>query len=482
MSLSTSLNNAFSGLSANSRHAEVVSNNVSNAMIEGYNNKNIELSSITHGGVRIEGITRAEDPVATAGRRLTDAKLASASTSFEALERIETAFGAPGSASALASRAAEFEADLRSHANAPHSIPDARAVLSSMENYAEKIRSIAGELSDIRELADANINDNVKSLNSALQGIEELNTLIAQIGASGKDATGIQDQRAMLVDQIATIVPVRSYKRPDGMIALFTPTGGTLIDGRAREFGFDASPHIAPSMTFAGGALSGLTVDGEPVDVNSGLGFFDGGSLAANFEIRDTTIPNTDARLDGLARDLIERFQDPAVDPTLGAGDAGLFTDSGLAFTAINELGLASRISVNSAIDPDQGGRLTNLRDGINALTNGDSGDNTVLRNVLDALVTPIAPSASLQLTSNLNAPDLSAALTADITQQSQKSEHQFAYLTGEQALLRSSELDRISVDTDDQMQKLIAIEQAYAANARVITVVDELMQTLLNI
>jgi flagellar hook-associated protein 1 FlgK len=37
-------------------------------------------------------------------------------------------------------------------------------------------------------------------------------------------------------------------------------------------------------------------------------------------------------------------------------------------------------------------------------------------------------------------------------------------------------------VDTDQEMQRLILVEQAYAANARIMQVVDDLMQTLLRI
>jgi len=469
MSLTASLNNAFSGLSANSRQAEIVSNNVSNALVEGYNTKSIELSSLKHGGVRIDGIVRAEDTISTVGRRLLDAQLGSASTVSKSLEQVEKAFGAPGSESALASMAARFEADLRALSNAPASVPDARSLLSSMKDYTAKLRAISVENAQIRTDADAAIaRDVAKAIASG------------QIAA--QDVTGMEDQRAILVDKVASIIPVRSFKRDNGAIALFTPTGGTLIDGRAREFGFTQAPQIAANLTFAGGGLSGLSVDGVDVDINTGLGQFDGGSLSAHFEVRDTTIPTIDARLDGLARDLIERFQDPAVDPTLLPGDAGLFTDGGAFFDPINEIGLAGRISVNASVDPDQGGTLTRLRDGVNATTLGTSGDNTILRNMLDALVVPVSPTPSLNLPVPMGAPDLAAVLTADITQQSTRAEEQFAYLTGEHALLRANELDLISVDTDDQLQKLISIEQAYAANARVLTVVDELMQTILNI
>ena len=37
-------------------------------------------------------------------------------------------------------------------------------------------------------------------------------------------------------------------------------------------------------------------------------------------------------------------------------------------------------------------------------------------------------------------------------------------------------------VDTDQEMQKLLLIEQSYAANARVIQVVDDMMRRLMEI
>jgi len=482
MSLTTSLNNAYSGLSASSRRAEVVSNNVSNALVESYTSKSAEVSSNRLGGVRIDGIVRREDGVATSARRLNDARVGNSEVKSEALAQVEGAFGLPDSPGSLANRAADFEADLRGLANAPASIPDARAAFSSASEYAAKFNAIATKNAEIRTGADSAIAQDVTTLNLALEEIEDINTLVIQGQISGRDTTILKDERDALVDKVASIVPVNSYLRKDGAIALFTLAGGSLIDGKARVFGFQQATIVTPSMSLAGGSLFGLTVDGNAVDVNSGPGYYDGGSLSAHFEMRDTTIPEIDARLDSLARDLVERFQDPAVDPTLAVGDPGLFTDAGGAFDPLNELGLAGRISLNSTVDPKQGGALSNLRDGMNATVSLASGDNTILRNMLEALVAPVAPAAALMIPSTLSAPDFSAALTADIAQFSLHEDEQFAYLIGEQSILRTSELDKLAVDTDDEMQQLIAIEQAYAANARVISVVDELMQTLLSI
>jgi flagellar hook-associated protein 1 FlgK len=48
--------------------------------------------------------------------------------------------------------------------------------------------------------------------------------------------------------------------------------------------------------------------------------------------------------------------------------------------------------------------------------------------------------------------------------------------------LLIEAELSETGVDIDSQMQDLLAIEQAYAANARVIEIANQMMQKLMEI
>ena len=60
MSISGSLSSALSGLTAASRAAEVVSNNVANAQTEGYGKREIELSSRILGGAGAVRPDRAE--------------------------------------------------------------------------------------------------------------------------------------------------------------------------------------------------------------------------------------------------------------------------------------------------------------------------------------------------------------------------------------------------------------------------------------
>ncbi|MEZ5917889.1 MAG: flagellar basal body rod C-terminal domain-containing protein [Parvularculaceae bacterium] len=47
---------------------------------------------------------------------------------------------------------------------------------------------------------------------------------------------------------------------------------------------------------------------------------------------------------------------------------------------------------------------------------------------------------------------------------------------------LQEAELSRTGVDTDRELQNLLLIEQAYAANARVIEVASQMIQRLLEL
>ena len=105
-----------------------------------------------------------------------------------------------------------------------------------------------------------------------------------------------------------------------------------------------------------------------------------GGALMAQFTIRDELAVEAQLQLDTVARDLIERFETPGLDPTALATDPGLFTDDGNRFDPIAFVGLASRVSVNASVDPNMGGDSWKLRAGLGAVTAGDPGQSAQLR------------------------------------------------------------------------------------------------------
>jgi len=239
---------------------------------------------------------------------------------------------------------------------------------------------------------------------------------------------------------------------------------------------------MSHSMTIANGALSELMVNGTPVSIGSGNSFFQGGSLASLFEARDVLIPKYNDEIDGLAADLISRFQSPSVDPSLASIDAGLFTDNGGQLVSGSELGIAGRVGVNNSVDPQQGGQVWRLRDGLNATVQGDIGINSTLRNYLSAFQAVLAPSVGMSGTSSQSANGFVAKLSAGVLGDSVFQDDMLVFERNKSGELREAELSIVGVDTDAELQNLMEVESAYAANARVVSVLDELLNKLLEI
>ncbi len=485
MSISAAISNAYSGLSSVSRMAETVSNNISNAMNENYARREVITGQRVRDGqgmgVTVSSIDRAMDQLATASRRARGAEMGNANVLSQANARLAEAMGVPGDAGALGSRMLAFENALRSAADNPASAPAREKVLSEANTLLGAVKSISTQTMAVRMDADAQIATQVRDVNVALKKIEAVNMEIRLRQGSGNTAA-LEDVRKQLIDEVSSVIPIKQISREGGVVALYSEGGAALIDGKAAELGFTATPVITPNMTLASGGLSGLTLNGRAMSIGTGSGQLEGGTMAAAFNVRDGLTPEFNARIDAVALDIVERFQSPTTDPSLAVGDAGLFTDNGAAFVAGNELALAQRLEINAAVDPSQGGDLWRLRDGINAAVQGPAGDDSQLRRMVDAMQAERSPSAATGLTSLVSASELAEGLTALVAAQASRAESTSAYNAGQFDILRQSELSITGVDTDYEMQQLLMIEQAYAANARVISTADQLMQTLLEI
>ncbi len=486
MSVASSLSNALSGLTASSRAAELVSSNVANAMTPGYGRREIELrphhlGDGTPAGVRVTGVRREVDMVIVQDRRLADAALGHGQTLAGFQSEMEAILGTPDEAGSLSDRIAQLEASLIEAGSRPDSAARLDTAVRAAQALAGHLNTASSKVQATRMSADAKIEVQVRQLNDGLLRVQNLNYQIKESIARGQDPSALMDQRQQTIDALSPIVPLHQVDRDHGMVALYTTGGAVVLDGRAAEIGFAKVGVIVPEMTQASGALSGLSINGHPMRTNGNRSPVQGGSLAALFEIRDELATGAQARLDAVARDLVERFQDPSLDSTRAATDAGLFTDAGQRFETINELGLSERIVVNSRVVPDEGGALWHLRDGLGAASPGDVGDGALLHDLAEALAAPrVAASGDflgVARSANGLAADFLSLVSAARTDAEARQSHASAHLDS----LKFMELGA-GVDTDQEMQKLLLIEQAYAANAKVISTVDAMLNALMEI
>ncbi len=484
MSISAAFNNALSGLQASSRATDVVATNISNANTPGYVRRDIEVASSSPsfiGGVTVTGIVRNPDPAILASRREAEASLAYATTISDFLSRLETKVGTPDNSFALTNLLADFEASLLTASSRPDAPERLDAIVLDAQAIVDVVNQTSQDISQARSEADANIDATIARLNATLEEVGYLNTEIAKVNIAGQDDSALQDARQQVIDEIHSFIPVREAQRDNGQVALYSTGGLVLIDGSPRTFEFTPVNRVTPYMTQAGGQLSGLSVNGISIPTSTTESPISGGTLIAEFAVRDELGPDANLQIDALARDLIERFQDPLVDPTLSGTDAGLFTDAGAAFDPVDEVGIAERLSLNASVDPSQGGESWRIRDGINAAIPGPSGQSGLIDALRDTLTGPRTPASGDFGTGALSALDVAGGMLGRIGVQRLSADQSvsFSAITFNEM----SQLERANgVDTDEELQRMIQLEQAYAANARMINTVSELYDILLGL
>lgn len=487
MSISSALNNATTGLSAASKRADIVSSNIANALTPGYSKRDLSVSERILGsegaGVIVNGVVRASDAALTREKRAAEGSVARDGVVSAALTNLNEALGETDDPFSLFTQYQNFETSLRNLSQTPESGSMQAQVLDNAKALVTTFNQLSKKTQTERELADGEIARQVDIVNSALKQIESLNADIAKGNAGQRDVSALLDQRKTLIDQVSSIIPVRELVRDSGAVDLVTSEGVFLIEGTAREVSFTQSSVITADMEYDGGAgaLSGVSVDG--VDITpGGNGVFAlrQGSLAGLFEVRDEIAPDFQAKIDALAADVMQRFE--GIDLTLAPGDPGLFTDAGAAYDVSQEVGLAGRIALNAAVDPDQGGEVWRLRDGLGAAAEGAAGASTFINSMLDVLSEQRFISAGAGVTGASTASEAVAAVFSLVGSARVTADSSLASSSARAQAAGDAEAAVMGVDTDQEMQTLLLVERAYAANARVIQTAQAMIDTLMEL
>ena len=482
MTLSSAINSAKSGLQITSLRADIAATNVSNASTPGYVSRALVVSEKrvgeSAGGVQAIGISRSQNYALTAERRSLTSDYAQADMLTSTWKTISAQIGNSSEGTGLFKAFSGLESTLSDLALSPESSSNASAVLRSAKSVVQEFHDLSQMVDSLRAEADHEIANGVDTVNSALKTIQDINGRLSSIDRSSSQAAGLIDERNRALDTISEYMPVQAVDRQYGTIDVITPEGVYLLSGTARKIEFNPTSAFSQGDTLANGTLSGMTVDGISITPgSSSYGAVSSGVFGALFTLRDQDLPAVGAQLDALAGDLITRFSDDALDPTKTPGEQGIFVDS----TGAGGIGLASRISVNAAIDPDQGGGTWRLRDGLGATTPGPTGNTTILNGLLGAFKSA-NPVNSAGIQGSFSSVEMVAQFASLAGQSRIQNETVLSSTSSQHAMLLGAEQAQNGVDVDSQMQDLLLIEQAYAANARVIEIASQMIQRLMEI
>ncbi|WP_121253552.1 flagellar hook-associated protein FlgK [Nocardioides ferulae] len=459
MSSFGSLNTALTALRFQQTSMDVASTNVANVATEGYVRRRVVGQTLgaaaqpalwahntdVGAGVTSKGVQRMTDALLDARQRREHAAQSYLDLTAEVLARVETGLGEPGE-NGVAAAIDGFRSSLHDLENNPGSAATRSQVLSAAGTLANAIglqaRHFQGEAAD----QGVRLQVGLSEVNRLAGDLAKTNTTIA--AGKGTDTSSLLDTRDRLALRIAELTGAAATIQDDGQMTV-TLQGQTLVSGdQAHELvvtgGFDVDGQLdGEQVTFAIDDGSG------PVDLDATIG----GELGAVGNLINTVLPDYLTQLNTLATQLADSVN---AQHGLGfdqAGDAGvdLFDydpDNAASSLKIHddiagrpELVAASLVSGGPNRDGSNGAELAGkiaIEDGYLRLVN-DFG-------------TKVASASRL------------AANQATLTGQIDTARDQQA-----------------GVSLDEETVNLLMAQRGYEAAARVMSTLDEVLDTLIN-
>jgi flagellar hook-associated protein 1 FlgK len=489
MSISLALQTALTGMQANQTKSAVIARNISNASTEGYTRKDAVLTSLTVAGegrgVTVSSIERQVNASLTRETRNQSSAYEAQSAKAELLATYTDSIGQPSDARSISSRLAALEQALVGLEELPDSAAQQRAVVDAAVTLANSLNSSSDTIADIRQQADASINQAVNEVNSALTQMQELNRQIAVRTGGGQDTSELEDQRDRLLDQVASLIDIQYFTRDGNEMVVMTSSGVTLLDETARQLEFTNTAVIGAEASYPGG-LSGLKVAG--VDIAPGSGSaqsISGGRIAGLFAVRDDAMPEAQRQIDEVASVLTDLFQsaDASITGT-ATTDTGLFTENGQRHnrSTADVTGMASRIQVNDLVLLSAGGDPSLVVKGLHATGSSDVGDTTQLAAFIGVFDTSVSFSASAGLTTSGTIKNFTDAAISQQHTARAAAQNNATSLNVQLETVKASREAAEGVNIEEELQDLMLLERNFAANAQIMQAAGRMLDKLLEI
>jgi flagellar hook-associated protein 1 FlgK len=484
MSLTVALNTAKQSLSANAVQTAIVSRNNAGANDSTYSRKAALLATQPGGGVYVASIGRAADSAVF--HRMLNANSAAAGQSV-ILSGLEKLSGAtvddPQNDQSVSAKISALLSTLEQYSASPDDTTLAQNVVTKALATVDALNSDTNTIQEMRGQADADMATSVSTINTLLQKFQEVNTTIVKGTIAGSDITDYLDTRDSILTQLSEQLGIRTTIGPNNTMSIYTDSGVTLFDVVPRSVTFAATANYTPSTT--GNAV---IIDGVPVTGANAVMPLQTGKLVGLSTVRDQLATTYQSQLDEVARGLISIFseadQSASALPTL----TGLFTYTGTTIPASATIvpGLAGTIKVNALVDPAQGGNSTLIRDGgINGAayvynTTGATGFTGRIAQLVNLMTTQSSFDPAAGASTSASIINFATSSTSWLESKRSNASADSDY----QSTLLERSTDALSnvrgVNTDDEMAKMLDLERSYSASAKLISVVDQMLQSLL--
>ena len=361
--------------------------------------------------------------------------------------QIESIFG-DLSENSFSQEIVDFFGAFQELANNPEDSTQRIVLRDTAVNLTEELNGFYDQLMESVENLNADIRQNVDTINSYSQQIAELNEEIVTAESSGETANDLRDQRDLLIDGLSALVSLSVYENDDGSVSV-NMTGYSLVSG--------SSYNELRTVEEGEGGYQYLNVVGsdmENIDLGQGV-------LASDIEMRDQEIPDMLASIDEFASTLIETVNE-IHSQGYGLGEP---PSTGIDFFEGTD---AQSIRVNPAIVDD-----VSL---IAASSDGSPGNGDIALQIADLQYDNVLEGDSMTFSGYFN--NLLSSIGSRVSQSEDDMNRQQSVLT----LLENRRSSESGVSLNEENANLILQQNAFEAASRLIEVVDQMMDEVMNI
>ncbi len=471
-SLFAGLNNAAQTLRAFERAIGVTQNNVNNASTPGYARQVQPLEALPFepgsgllGGVRAGELQSARDVYAEQAVRDQAQTSSSYSQQAASLASIEGMFDLTGDAGIAASWR-RLLSSFSSWSIAPNSAVERQAVVDSANALALSFRGVAGRADRARAAAD-------RDLETALEEIRGISESIRQYNVdrrrSSKPDAGLDAQLHANLEKLAGLVNVSVLYQEDGTVTVLAGGQVPLVIGDgAEELKLSFDP--APAAAYPGALPTAKILDSEGRDVTALL---DQGKTGGLLAFRNGTLGNLlgdetqEGELNRLASHVADRVNALLTSGYVSSGPPPVSGSPLFAYDTVHSTNTARSLTLAPGASS---GSLAAIDPGPPQASNG-----IALR--LAALDRSSDPADNID---GLPPAEFFGNLAAGFGRQLARAKS--ARETGEQQLAQAKSLrgELSGVSLDEEAVRLVEYQRSYQAAARLVSVIDDLMQTVI--
>lgn len=325
------------------------------------------------------------------------------------------------------------------------------ALVSVSQSLAYMFRSYGNDLISLQGDINAKISDLINQVNNDLSDIADLNHKISQSETGGGNTNNLRDKRTELVKNLAKIIDINYFEDAIGSLNIFISNGLSLVEGQ-NCWKLDVAANAENSFYYD------IVFENKPDDmINS---YITSGKLAGLLEIRDTTAVNYLDKLNELSATLVQQINEQhRLGYNIGHNLGGDFFDA----TKTE----AKDIKVSAGIIADVN------KIAASETVNGDGNNALYICRLKDKLVMNSDTS-----TFNDYYSSLIGRIGQDVASGNRIHDHHSSLIN--QLVNKKESISGVSLD--EEMLNLIRYQMGFNSAARLCSIVQELIDTLLNL